>query len=177
MAKRKKRSTKSRRRVSGIGAALNPNSPVIGLISLAAGYFLADKINEQTDKVFPASLDTTLDGYAKPAIKIAAGGAYLALAKRKKLYFSIPAGLVAGAGLKQALVKAGVVSGYQATPVIAGYQATPVIAGMPIGGMPPALSGYRVNGMPPALSGYRVNGDSKVMAGMGSMNAGSGYMG
>ncbi len=117
MAKRKRRSRKtSRRRVSGIGAALN-------------------------------------------------------------LYFSIPAGLLAGAGLKQALVKAGVVTGYQATPVIAGYQATPVIAGMPIGGMPPALSGYRVNGMPPALSGYRVNGDSKVMAGMGSTNPGSGYMG
>ena len=173
MAKRK-RSKKSRRRVSGIGAALNPNSPVIGLIALAAGYFMADTINTQVDKAFPASLDTTLDGYAKPGVKIAAGGAYLALAKRKKLYFSIPAGLLAGAGLKQALVKAGVVSGFQAVPVIAGYQAVPVIAGMPS-----QLSGHRVNGMPPQLSGHRVNGDSKVMAGIGSVGAitpGSDYM-
>lgn len=180
MAKRKRKSSTRRRRVSGIGAALNPNNPVIALVAVAAGYFLADKINTPVDKVFPASTDTMLSGYLKPAVKLAAGAGYLLAAKRKKIYFTLPAGLLAGAGLKQALVKAGVVSGFQAVPVIAGYQAVPVIGQA---GMPPALSGHRVNGMPPALSGHRVNGgSSNVMAGIGSMDgeggsSGTGYMG
>lgn len=170
MAKRKRRSSK-RRRVSGIGAALNPNSPVIQLAVVAAGYFMADKINTPIDKIFPTSMDTGAASWVKPGSKLAVG-AYLLLSKKKSLLKTVPGGLLAGAGLKQALVKAGVVSGFQAVPVIAGYQSTPVIAGMPM-----QLSGHRVNGMPPQLSGHRVNGDSKVMAGIGSTVPGSGYMG
>lgn len=162
MARKKRRSHK-RRKVSGIGAALRPNGPIVAIAALAAGYFMADTINTPVDKVFPASVDTMASGWVKPGIKLAVGG-FLLAKKKKSLLTTIPGGLLAGAGLKQALVKAGVVSGFQSVPVIAGYQAVPVIAGMPS-----QLSGHRVNGMPPALSGHRVNGmDNRVMGGMGS---------
>lgn len=181
MARRRKRSThKKRRRVSGIGAAIKPSSPVVQIAALAAGYFLSDKINEPIDKLVPTSTNVETEKtmqWVKPGAKVALGG-FLLMKRKKSLLTTIPGGLLAGAGLKQLLVKAGVVNGFQAVPVIAGYQATPVIAGMP-----PQLSGYRVNGngMPSQLSGYRVNGNERVMGSMGSVgNAtvpGSDYMG
>lgn len=180
MARHRKRAHKKhhRRRMSGIGAALSPKSPVVMIAAVAAGYFLADTINTQTDKLLPTSMapsSTGAAGWVAPAAKIGLG-ALLLLGKKPSLIKAIPGGILAGAGLKQALVKTGVVTGYQSVPVIgrhmAGYQSVPVI-----GKMPAQLTGYRVNGMPGQLTGYRVNGDTKVMGSIGSTVPGSDYMG
>ncbi len=174
----KKKSKKNKKKVSGVGAALNPKSPIVTIGSLVAGYLLADKINPAIDKVIPASVTsaTSVMSWVVPGSKLAIGSLLL-LKKKPSLLTSIPGGLLAGAGLKQALVKVGVISGYQSVPVIgnrmAGYQSVPVV-----GKLPPQLSGYKVGKLPPQLSGYRVNGKQSVMGSVGSMGTvpGSDYM-
>lgn len=182
MAKRKK-THKARRRSVG-GMSLNPKSTVVKLVSVAAGYFLADTINGQIDKVIvPAPVTATSTGFSldKNTLVMAGQvgiGSYLLLKKGKaSLLTVIPGGLLAGAGLKRALKKFGIVSGYQSVPIIgrrhrmAGYQSVPVIGGMPgqLSGTPLQLQGFRVNG-------YRPTG-SKGVGVMGSMYSGRGVNG
>ncbi len=142
-------------------ASLNPKSPLVMLGATAVGYLLADTINGQIDKILPAP---------------PAGGT--------SSLPTIAGGVLAGAGLKRALKKFGVITGYQAVPVIgkrmAGYQAVPVIGRVPsqLSGTPSQLEGFRVNGYTPTGSGSKVMGSVDCNSGSGINNGypGSGYM-
>jgi hypothetical protein len=178
MAKRKKRSGK-RRRVGAL--SLTKKGSGMTLLSLAAGYFLADTINPQVDKIVPKTKNEA--GVEVPNSTLAMAGqiglgGLLLMGKPfgKGMIQTAAGGVLAGAGLKRALKAAGVIKGYQAVPVLgrrrsaAGYQSVPVI-GKTV--TPPQLSG-----VPAQLQGYRVNGyksqGSGVLAGYGGDNGGSG---
>lgn len=191
MARRKRRSTHHhhRRRSRRVGAlGLGKGDTGMKLLSIAAGYLMADTINAQVDKVVPKTTDpTTLVQTPNQNIaiigEVGLGG--LLLMKKSSSgtvgkVLKYGGGVLVGAGLKRALKKFGVIKGYQAVPVLgrprmAGYQSVPVL-GKTV--TPPQLSGR-----PAQLQGYGVNGytphGSGVMSGTGSgisTNAGSGYM-
>lgn len=189
MAKRKKHHHRRRR----IGAAsLNPKSPVVMLAGLAAGYLLGDKVNEQLDKVIPASMATgTIAQTALMAGELGLGALLLLSKKKPSLIKAIAGGVLAGAGLKRALKKFGIIQGYQMVPVVGrrgvtGYQNTPVLNGVPgqLAGVPSQLQGFRVNGYKPIGSGAKVMGsvDPRVKSAVFADNNngfrpnGSGYM-
>jgi hypothetical protein len=118
-----------------------------------------------------------------PFAEIGLGGLLL-LKGKPSLLKTAAGGILAGAGIKAALKKFGVISGYQSVPVIGGkrirgYQSVPVIgaydqaspsvaqlAGQnePGANTPAALKGYGVNGLVP---GYQPNGSGV----MGSLYA------
>lgn len=150
MAKKKR----ARRRVGA--RSLNAGSPMVKLLAVGAGYLLAaDPINSMLDgvlsKVFkkPATTDasgTTPAGMTETGSYVAIGAegfaAYMLL-KKKTMLPVVAGGLLAGAGLKRALKKFGVISGYrvngyQNVPVIGSYQNVPVIGN--------GIAGYNVNG-------------------------------
>lgn len=177
MAKHAKKAHSGKRRGSSKKTDL-----LIKLAAVGVGYMAADKINEQVDKIVPKTKDA--NGVEKPNDTVAMAGELgiggLLLIKKFNIGGKVGSmvlqgagGILAGAGLKRALKKLGVISGYQNTPVVgsrrhrmAGYQSTPVVAGM--GGVPSALSGT-----PAALRGYRPTG-----SGVGGYNSqGSGVMG
>jgi hypothetical protein len=178
MAKKRK-GKRHRRRVSGLSSALNPSSPIVMIGSLAAGYFFGDTINNAIDKFVPTTSGTS----ALPTIimvgEIGLGGLLL-MKKRKTLISTAAGGVLAGAGLRRALKKAGIVTGYQSVPVIGrrmgGYQSVPVIGGTTpaqLSGTPSQLQGFRVNG---AGSGYvPVGSGAKVMGSVGPVGGDAGY--
>lgn len=187
MAKKRKSTKKKsgkRRRVGGIGG-LNLNSPAVKLLGVAAGYFLgADFVNEGIDSVLakkgaPDATGTPVPMPLSESTKtivalgqVGVGG--LLLMKKRQNFLTFAAGSVAaGAGVKRALKKFGVIKGYQSVPVIGrhrmaggglgGYQSVPVI-----GVTPPQLAGT-----PAQLQGYTPAG-----SGVGAYNSqGSGVMG
>lgn len=189
MAKRKKRAhTHRHHRRRRMGAAsLNPASPVVMLGALAAGYFAGDTINAFLDKYIPdiggtpatgttPAVAPTIDSTTIAMVAELGLGALLLLRKGKKtLIKTALGGIIGGAGIKRALVKFDVVSGYQAVPVIgrhrmAGYQSVPVIGGIPgqLQGMTPSqLQGFRVNG---PGNGYRPAGSRAGLNVLGSVN-------
>jgi hypothetical protein len=186
MAKKTKR---HKRRKSGLGAVLNPKSPIIKLAAIAGGYFLGDTINTFLDTLIPDSLTVatpaTATAAAKPATLSAdsadkilmAGelglGALLLLKGKMTVVKTVAGGVLAGAGLQRALVSFNIIAptpstgvhGYQRVPVIGGYQRVPVIGGVPaqlqgtVSKTPSQLQGYRVNGP----GGYVPNGSLGVM--------------
>jgi hypothetical protein len=159
--------------------AFNPNGLIVKAAAVAAGYFLGDTINAQVDKILPASMTaataTGMTSYLPAAAEVGIGGLLLLSKKKPSIIKTAIGGVLAGAGLRRGLKKAGVVTGYQSVEVIGGYNQVPVM-----GNVPPQLSG-----VPPQLSGYmtsRVNGfkTSRVVGGCdngsGLMSSGSGYM-
>lgn len=179
--KRKHHSHKARRRrVGAVGGG--KQDKMIKLAAVVGGWFLGDTINEQVDKILPKETTTSSTGTAVTqanqwvgvAGEVGIGG--LLLMRKKgtgtmKMVQSVAGGLLAGAGIKRAAKKMGLISGYQSVPVIgrrmAGYQSTPVIAGR----TPSQLAGK----MPGQLQGFRVNGYSNQGSGVGAM-AGSASM-
>lgn len=172
MAKKRKG---TKRRVGA--ASLNPGSPIVKIAAIAAGYFLAaDPINNAIDKANIKAATATEPAGTRVGETIVMGaelgiGALLLMSKKKASFLkTVPGGLLAGAGLKRALKKFGVIKGYQSVPVIggarrmAGYQSTPVI-----GATRPA----QLQGVPPQLSGYTPAGSGVY----GYTPSGSGVMG
>lgn len=162
MAKKRKHIKKAARSAAG---QLKPGKMGLKLLAIGAGYLLADKLNEQIDKLFIGK--DPVNPKPVPGKMIIVGevglGGLLLMRKPKAnpgaldWGLEIGGGILAGAGLKRALKEMGVIKGFQNVPVIgarrmAGYQNVPVIGG---NGMPSALSG---GSTPSALSGYRVNG-------------------
>lgn len=190
MAHKKKHKAGRRRRRSVGALSMNPKSPLVMVAATAAGYFFGDEINAQIDKLLPATAATVpatpaATGFAldTPTLVMAGEigiGAFLLLSKGKaSLIKSGAGGLLAGAGLRRAAKKFGIVTGYQSVPVIgrrvAGYQHVPVIGHVPnqLTGIPNQLTGYRVNGYRP--NGSRVMGKvSGLYDGYGVAGAGSG---
>jgi len=202
MAKKKKHHR--RKKVSGIGAMLNPKSPIVMVAALAAGYFMGDTINNFADTLIPDSLTTATPATATTPAKaatlsadtadkilmVAEGGigALLLLKGKPHIVKTLAGGVLAGAGLQRALISFNIVkkvSGYQHVPVLSGYQKVPVLGGTPaqLQGVPAQLQGYRVNGYKPNGSGVGVLGSLYTNAtandngsGSGIQNAGSAYL-
>lgn len=176
MAHRKKKVGKSGKKRSG---GSRKTDLIIKLAAVGIGYFGADSINPMIDKIVPKKKDA--NGVETPNENIAMAGELglggLLLLKKmpvgnKTVQIALTAagGILAGAGLKRAMKKLGVINGYQGTPVIgrykmAGYQSTPVIGRMAVPG--------QLTGVPGQLSGYRPAG-----SGMGAYKSqGSGVIG
>lgn len=122
MARRKAKTAKRhsrRRRVSGM--ALSAKSPLVNYGSIAAGYFLSDKINEALSKA-SASLDP------KIMAAIQAVGGYLVRSKVKGTAGQIAGGVLMGSGVKAGLKALGIISGI---PVVNGYKDLRMIQGVP----------------------------------------------
>lgn len=203
MPKRKKAKRRGRRR-GRVGAfGFGGKDTGIKLAAIAGGFLLGKTINDQIDKVNVKTVPATATTPATtttvvPKTVVAVGqigiGGLLLLRKggtgTTGMVLKVAGGLLAGAGLRTALVQMGVMSGFQSVPVIgrhrmAGYQSVPVIGQNK---MPPQLSGKT----PMQLQGFRVNGytptGSRGVGVMGSIGAteggsgittscGSGYMG
>lgn len=178
MAKRKKHSRRRSRRVGAMSLG-GKKSTGLKLLSVAGGFLLGDVINGAIDKMLPGTTDATtkvktID--AKTAKLATIGeigiGGLLLLRKKKNAILTVGGGVLAGAGLKRALVSMGVLKGYQSVPVIgrhrmSGYQSVPVIGNT---AMPPQLSGK----IPAQLQGYRVNGYTSQGSGVGMLADGNG---
>lgn len=122
MARRKKtakRKTGGRRRVSGV--ALSAKSPLVKFGSIAAGYFLGDKINDSLASA-TGSIDPKIIAAAE------AVGGFLIQKKVKGVVGAVAGGILMGAGLKKGLTEFGVISGL---PLISGYQDLRTINGLP----------------------------------------------
>jgi hypothetical protein len=169
-AKGAKRKTSRRRRVGAM--ALNAQSPLVMYGSMALGYFLADKINEQVDK-----FTGTMNGKVVGALEGGAGAAlvFMKLGKKKSTVEVGLGGVLIGAGAKRLLREFGIISGiggYQSLPVLGrkalnGYGSVPVIGN---GG------GYRTNqqALNGVFNGYEVPKRPSSSSVMGSMGDGSG---
>lgn len=148
MAKRRKTKTVRRRRRVG-AAKLNANNPIIKFGSIAAGYFLADKINAPIDKLVGSKLDGKIVAGAEVA-----GGYLLAFKGRKSLVKQILGGALIGAGAKKAMASFGIggIGPYGRVPVVGSavgpYGRVPVIGAKRIGQYSPnaSLNGYTPNG-------------------------------
>lgn len=155
MAKRRKAKKTSRRRRVG---AINANNPLVKYGSIAAGYFLGDKINDAIEKATGDKVDGKIIAAAEAGL-----GLFLMFKKgKKKPALQIVAGVLAGAGIKKGLQEFGVINGFSDVPVISGYRQVP------------ALNGY--NPTPGAmLGGYKVpNTYQAVMGGINEDASGSG---
>lgn len=163
-AKRKKHSKASHRRRRVGAMALSPASPLVRLGSIAAGYFLADKINTPIDTAVGTKIDSKLIAAGEAGI-----GFLLAFKGKKSTAKSIIGGVLIGASIKRALKDFGVITGFYSVPVIgrktmAGYHNVPVIG----------MNGYNVPAKPAGMQGYNVPAArNKVMNGCGD-SSGSG---
>ena len=144
MARRKsgkKAKTTRRRRIGGLGK-LNASNPIVKFGSIAAGYFLADKVNAAVDKV-----TGTMDGKLVAGIQTFGGlvlnGTVPMIKKKLPLPLVIVGGVVAGAGVKRGLTEMGVINGFHDVPVLGGYRDVPALGGYnPTPGA--SMNGYNV---------------------------------
>lgn len=175
MPKRKKRGG-SRRRRRHVGALnLKGKDTTLKLAALAAGFLIGPKLNAAIDK---ANTTTSTTGVVTTKVdpsfimvgEIGVGGLLL-MRKKSNMIMKIGGGVLAGAGLRRAIGKMGLMNGFQSVPVIgrhrmAGYQSTPVLGRAT---MPPQLAGPSG---PAQLQGFRVNGYTPTGSGvMGSIGA------
>lgn len=115
---------KTKKKVGAV--ALRATSPIVKFGSIAAGYFLADKVNEQIVK-----LTGTMDPKIVNGI-LAAGGLYFTFLHKgkKSTIMAALSGFAAGVGAKGLLVDFGIVNavaGFREMPVIGSYGDVPVI--------------------------------------------------
>ena len=194
MAKKHKKKHHRRR----VGAAGGKRSMLLKIASIAGGFLLADPINQAVaklvpDKVTPATTTTAAVTTSRENLRMGGElglGALLLLKKSSGMTgkaMTVAGGLLAGAGLKIALRKAGFMSGYHNVPVIgarhrmaSGYQSVPVIGGVPsqLAGMgtPGQLQGYRVGQYASQGSGVIAGIGRGSSSGSGMMNAGTNMM-
>jgi len=177
MAKKKSHKKKHHRRRHVGALALSPSSPLVMLGSVAIGYFAGTGINSAINMLIPASMKT--QQYTGKAV--AAGqvglGALLVLSKGKKtLVKTIAGGLLAGAGVKRAMI----VFAPGTTDTLGGYGQVPVLGAYTTNGQ----LGRRVNGYGQVpvvgqLGAYNppssLTGASKVMGNCSNSGYGSSY--
>jgi hypothetical protein len=157
--KRAHKKTHHRRRRSVGAMSLSSSGSLIKFGSIAAGYFLADKINDPIDTAVGTKLDHKIIGVAQGGL-----GYLLAFKGKTSMIKSVAGGVLIGSGLKRMLKEFGVISGFRSVPVlgnrrIKGFRDVPVI-----GVGPSALNGYNVPGV---VAGYNVPGRApKTMNGV-----------
>jgi hypothetical protein len=148
MAKRRKtkKTSHRRRRVSGV--ALSANSPIVNFGSIAAGYFLGDKINDAL-----SSVTGTIDPKIIAAVE--AVGGFLLRKKMKGLPGQVLGGVMMGAGIKKGLQEFGVINGL---PTVGAYRPLSNVKNLP-------ASVRKVSGLPG-------QGQSPSMSVIGAINDG-----
>jgi hypothetical protein len=168
--KTKKRKSGSRRKVGA--AALNASNPLVMYGAMAGGFLLADKINEQIDKV-TGTMNQKIVGAAEGGIGAAL--VFMKLGKKKSVVEVVAGGVLLGAGVKRLLKEFGILNG------IGGYQSLPVL-GRKVSqlngyGKVPVLGGYNTNSqaLNGVFNGYQVP-RSPASSIMGSVGSGSGCM-
>jgi hypothetical protein len=164
MAKRRRIGRTLRRRKNG-ALSFNASSPLVKFGSIAAGYFMADKINEAIDKTVGDKVDGKIVAAAEAVL-----GFMLSMRGKKTTLKVAAGGILLGAGIKKALNEFGVIKGFDDVPVIGGYDSVPVLSGYttrPIG-----INGYTVPqpmaSKPSVMGGINVNS--------GGSGSGLGYM-
>ena len=132
--KAKKRTSRRRRSVGGIGK-LNASNPIVKFGSIAAGYFMGDKVNEQIDKAAGDKMDGKLLAGLQTFGGLVINGT-VPLGKRKivkpgvmGLIMTVGGGVLAGAGIKRGLSEFGIISGFSDVPVLGGYRSVPALNG------------------------------------------------
>jgi hypothetical protein len=141
MARKKRHAKHRRRHHRRVGAlALNPSSPLVMLGSVAIGYFGAGAINPMVNMLIPATMKTQpMTGKLVAAGEVGIG-ALLILGKGKKsMIKTIAGGLLAGAGLKRAMV----VFAPGATDTLGAYRPNSALNGY---GDVPVIGKHRMNG-------------------------------
>jgi len=136
MAKRRKKTSRRRRRVGAI--ALSASSPLIKYGSIAAGYFMADKLTGMIDQATGGKIDSKITNSV-----LAAAGLYMLFMHRgrKNTILTVASGLAAGAGAKGLLTDFGVINGFADIPAVGGYRDVPAIGEYAV---PGAVGGYNV---------------------------------
>ncbi len=170
MAKRnkKKRTTSRRRRVGAL--AMSANSPLVKFGSIAAGYFLAGKVNDAIDNAVGDKVDGKIVGAAEAGI-----GLMLLMAKGKKSTAKTAvAGFALGLGANKLLKEFGVINGFENVPVIGGYQNAPVLSGYQVG--PGGIGSYLAPRPIPRPISTTVMGGIGGVASNTSTGTGLGYM-
>ena len=162
MAKKRKH-VKHRRRHRVGALALNPSSPLVMLGSVALGYFGGTAINSALNMIIPASMKTQpYTGKAVAAGQVGVGALLVMGKGRKSMIKTVAGGLLAGAGLKRAMI----VFATGTTDTLGGYGDLPVIgAYAPLSQIGRRqLNGY---GQIPVVGGYNpessLTGSQKVM--------------
>lgn len=125
MAKKRKKSTNKKR----VGAmALSASSPLVMYGSMAAGFFLGDKINSAIDTATGGKIDTKLIAGGQVGL-----GALLVFKKggKKSAIKTIAGGVLLGAGAKRAMTAFGLagLGGFYDVPGINGFQDVPAVGG------------------------------------------------
>lgn len=131
MAKRKaskKRKTTRRRRMGGIGA-LNANNPLVKFGSIAAGYFLGDKINTAIDSATGDKMDGKLLAGLQTFAGLTLNGVVPVMKGKRGLIATVAGGVLAGSGLKRGLTEFGVINGFHNVPALNGWRAVPALNG------------------------------------------------
>ena len=167
--RRRSHSVTTRRRRRSVGAlALKAGSPLVKYGSMAAGYFLSDKVHEQIDKILPDS--TTADTNKTKIVNgiLAAGGLYfLFMSKGKKSVFvEALAGFAAGVGAKGLLMDFGILSGFRSMPVLNGFNDVPVIGNYNVPS--PSLNGMGNYAVPSGVVGSVPPEYAETASGSGS---------
>lgn len=130
MAKRKTKKKGGRTTARRVGAAsINAENPLIKFGSIALGLVLANKVNEQIDKVTGDKIDSKIVAAGQGAL-----GAALVFRKTKgrgmvPVVLKIAGGVLLGSGVKRAMSSFGI-GGYQSIPAVNGYQSIPAVNGM-----------------------------------------------
>lgn len=172
MAKKKTKKSHRRRRHRVGAMALNANSPLVQLGSVALGYLAGTAVNPVINMLIPAGMKTQpMTG------KIVAGaqvglGALLVMGKGKKtLIKTILGGVVAGAGIKRAMI----VFAPGTTDTLGGYGQIPVLGAYAVPGQlgwgGKKVAGY---GQIPTVGAYAPNStvNGKVMGTFGDSGSG-----
>ncbi len=159
MAKKSKSKPAAKR--MGATALLNPANPIVQYGSIAAGFFLGDKINPLIDKA-TGNLDQ----------KIVAGGQVglgflLAYKKGKKnIATTVIGGIMIGSGAKRAMTAFGI-AGFSNVPAVNGFYDVKAVAGK--------TAPKRVGTYTPGGGGMSYNTRGS-MNGSGILNTGSSMM-
>ncbi len=168
-----KKATGPRRRRRVGAMALSATSPLVKWGSVAAGYFLGPKINEQIVKLVGDKVDAKIVGAAEAGI-----GFLLAMRKgRKGMLQTVGGGVLLGAGLKQLMESFGIgaIGPYGRVPVIGG-----AYGNMPVIGRHGYTPNHSMNGYTPSGTlgrGGKVMGSvEQGGSGYTAENAGSCYM-
>lgn len=166
-AKRKKSKKATPRRRRRIGAmAMNASNPLIQYGPIAAGFFLAAKINDPLIKAIGDKVDKKIVAAGEAGL-----GAFLVFGKGKKsIVKSVVGGVALGAGIKLLMQSFGIggVGPYGRTPVIGGAYGNVQV----LGGRRRVGVGYTPNN---SMNGYTPNRSlaSRIMGGVGK-GSGSG---
>lgn len=125
---KKRKPTRRRRRIGGLGA-MTPSNPIVKYGSMAVGYLLGDKVNEALDKVAGDKMDGKLLAGLQVFAGLVANQTVPLVKMKPNMILTVAGGVLAGAGVKRGLTEFGVVNGFFNVPALNGFRAVPALNG------------------------------------------------